>query len=91
MTSLTLHEIVAAARGRRRELELSQDLLARQLGVSRGWVQNFERETGGANIDTVLRLMDILGLSLDFVRERAASDEPSSDIDLDDLLEQHRR
>lgn len=91
MTSLTLHEIVAAARGRRRELGLSQDELARRLGVSRTWVQDFEHETGRASIDTVLRLMHILGLPLDFVRDRPASDDESREIDLDDVIKQHRR
>lgn len=91
MTSLTLHEIVAASRGRRRELRLSQDELARRIDVSRRWVQDFERETGGASLDTVLRLLDVLGLPLDFVRGGSSSDMASSNMDLDELLEQHRR
>jgi transcriptional regulator with XRE-family HTH domain len=89
-TSLTLHEIVAAARGRRRELRLSQSDVAQRLGVSRTWVQAFERETGRASIQTVLRLMQVLGLSLDLAKSDAAGDGPDQ-IDLDELIQQHRQ
>ena len=89
-TGLTLHEIVAAARGRRRQLRLSQEELALRLGVSRTWVQAFERETGHSSIDTVLRLMDVLGLSLDFTRDGPSSND-SPEIDLDELIQQHSR
>jgi len=89
-TSLTLHEIVAAARGRRRELGLSQSDVAQRLGVSRTWVQAFERETGRASIETVLRLMQVLGLSLDLAKSDAAGDRPDQ-IDLDELIQRHRQ
>jgi transcriptional regulator with XRE-family HTH domain len=91
MRSLTLHEVVAVARGRRRELGLSQDDLAQRLGVSRNLIRNFERETGQTSINTVLRLLDVLDLSIDFVRDRPARDDDATVIDLDELLEQHRR
>ena len=91
MASLTLHEIVATSRGRRRALGLSQDELARRIGVSRKWIQDFERETGGASIGTVLRLLDVLGLELDFVRAGSSESGAADTVDLDELLEHHRR
>ncbi len=89
-TSLTLHEIVAAARGRRRELGLSQTAVAQRLGVSRTWVQAFERETGRASIQNVLRLMQVLGLSLDLAGSDPSNDGPDQ-IDLDELIQQYHR
>ena len=90
-TSLTLHEVVATARGRRKALGMSQDVLARRLGVSRKLIVDFEGETGASSIGTVLRLMDVLGLSLEFVRDSPAGQSQAGQVDLDELLEKHRR
>ncbi len=88
MPALTLHQIVAAARGRRRDLGWTQEELARRAGVSRTWVHDFERGGGGASIEAVLRVLDILGLPLSLARE--LPDSGSAEIDLDALLDRHR-
>ena len=88
MSPLTLHQIVASARGRRRDLGWSQQDLAIRAGVSRGWVHLFERGDGGGSLDAVLRVLDVLGLPLDFAQD--ATEVDSNAVDLDDLLDQHR-
>lgn len=86
MTTLTLQEIAATARGRRRSLGWSQNDLARRIGVSRRWVSDFERGGGGASLDTVLRLLWALDLALDFVRDRPTAGDGADHVDLDALL-----
>lgn len=88
MSPLTLHQIVASARGRRRDLGWSQQDLATRAGVSRGWVHLFERGDGGSSLEAVLRVLDVLGLPLHFADDAAAVD--SNALGLDDLLDQHR-
>ncbi len=80
----------AAVRGRRLELSLSQDQLARRAGVSRKWVYEFEAGKPTAEFGHVLRVLDALGLRLDFATEGARDAVPSA-IDLDALLDEHRR
>lgn len=80
----------AALRGRRLELDLSQDQLARRAGVSRKWVYEFEAGKPTAEFGHVLRVLDALGLRLDFATEDARDAVPSA-IDLDALLDEHRR
>lgn len=90
----TLRQIIATARSRRRELGWSQGELARRLGVSRTWVQEFEASEGGASIDTVLRALGELGISLSIEIPGAANPTPTQegqpDLDLDALIDSHR-
>jgi putative transcriptional regulator len=90
--AVTLRQIVAAARSRRHELGWSQGELARRLGVSRTWVQEFESARGGASIDSVLRALGELGVSLSIDDDRTTGEAPSDrpDLDLDDLIDAHR-
>lgn len=88
MLALTLHQIVAAARGRRRDLGWTQEELARRAGVSRTWVHDFERGGGGASIEAVLRVLDVLGLPLALARDLPQTGP--AEIDLDALLDQYR-
>lgn len=92
MHSLTLHEIAAAVRGRRRDLGWSQQDLAARAGVSRYWVASFEGMNGGASLDAVLRVLDVLDLPLAFASEqRSGAGAQGLTIDLDAIIERHSR
>ena len=90
MASLTVHQIASAARGRRQSLGLSQEQLADRLGVSRRWVRDFEAGNGGAHLETVLRMLDMLGIDLAFAgeQERAVADEDAGILDA--IIDEHR-
>ena len=63
MRLTSIADVAAAVRGRRMDLGISQGNLAQRAGVSRKWVNQFER--GGrttAEIGTILRVLDALGL-----------------------------
>jgi HTH-type transcriptional regulator / antitoxin HipB len=87
-----LRQLALAVRGRRIALGLSQAQLAARAHVSRQWVSEFETGKATAELGLALRLLDALDLRL----QVAAADESarSADrdaIDLDDLLDDHRR
>ena len=88
MAGLTLHQLVSAVRGRRRERGWSQEELARRTGVSRIWVHDLERGGGGASIEAVLRVLDVLGIAIGIVRDEPPDE--SDHVDLDALIERHR-
>lgn len=91
MASLTIHQIASAARGRRQSLGLSQMQVAARLDVSRRWVRDFEAGNGGAHLETVLRLLDMLGIEVTFTREQPAADAAAEDTDiLDAIIDEHR-
>jgi HTH-type transcriptional regulator/antitoxin HipB len=77
-------EIGALVRENRLKLKLSQAQLAERVGVSRLWIVNLEKGKSTAQLDLVLRTLDILGLSLDISAKSPASQSDS--IDLDKLL-----
>lgn len=83
-------EIAAAAKGRRLDLGLSQTDLAERAGLSRKWISEFEAGKPRAELGLVLRVLEELGLRLDVVlapvRRRS-----TRVVDLDRLLEEHRR
>lgn len=86
MRGLTLHQIVSAVRGRRQSLGWSQEELARRLGVSRSWVSEFERGSGGASLVVVLRLLDVVDLPIEFAHPDSATGGTVGPVDLDELL-----
>ncbi len=90
MAGLTIHQIASAARGRRQSLGLSQAQVAKQLGVSRRWLRDFEAGNGGAHLETVLRLLDMLRIDLAFAGERqpVAADEDAGLLDA--IIDEHR-
>lgn len=90
MAGLTIHQIASAARGRRQSVGLSQAQVADRLGVSRRWVRDLEAGNGGAHLETVLRLLDMLHIDLAFAGERgvAVDDEEAGILDV--ILEEHR-
>ncbi|HXE46310.1 MAG TPA: helix-turn-helix domain-containing protein [Conexibacter sp.] len=87
----SLRDLAAIARGRRRDLGLSQVDLAGRARVSRQWVSEFESGKATAEIGLVIRLLDALELRLN-VAEAAASAgvrEPDA-VDLDALLNEQQ-
>ncbi|MBV9040759.1 MAG: helix-turn-helix transcriptional regulator, partial [Acidimicrobiia bacterium] len=58
-------DIATAIRSRRLELGLSQASVADRAGVSRKWVSEFESGKPTAELGTLLRVLDALGLLLE--------------------------
>ena len=77
-------EIGALVRENRLKLKLSQAQLAERVDVSRLWIVHLEKGKSTAQLDLVLRTLDILGLSLEIGGKISASQSDS--IDLDKLL-----
>lgn len=89
MSARSIRDAAVAVRGRRTDLGLSQDELARRAGVSRKWVSEFEAGNPTAKIGLVIRVLEALGLRLAFVED--ATPIGTSSVDLDELLDEHRR
>lgn len=87
----SLRDLAAIARGRRRELGLSQAELATRARLSRQWVSAFESGKATAEIGLVIRLLDALDLRL-AVAEAGAADasRDTATVDLDALLEEQQ-
>ena len=85
--------MAAAVRGRRSDLGVSQGDLARQAGVSRKWISEFEAGKSTAEFGLVLRVLDALALCLE-LREISSKQDVSERgrgaVDLDLLLERFR-
>lgn len=67
MESISLRtpaDIGALLRARRRELNMDQVTLAKNIGVSRLWVSQIERGKPGANLGLVLRALSAVGVTL---------------------------
>jgi HTH-type transcriptional regulator / antitoxin HipB len=91
----TVHQIQALARGRRKDLGLSQGDVAQKAGFSRKWLSDFERgATMAAELPLVLRLLVALGLSIEIAAspndENAAQIESNSPPDLDAVLRSYK-
>ena len=99
MEITSVRQLQALIRGRRADLHLSQDALAKKAGVSRKWVSESERgRMAGAELALVLRVLAALDLVLDAQPTAAGPsrrdhDGPSvtqgDDVDLDDVLARH--
>jgi HTH-type transcriptional regulator/antitoxin HipB len=81
-----------AIRDRRRQLNLDQSDLAKQMGVSRKWIIDVEKGKPRAEIGLVLRTLDALGLHLSLESGQATSDKEGTVpvVDIDEILEQTR-
>jgi len=87
----SFRDLAAIARGRRRELGLSQAELATRARVSRQWVSAFESGKATAEVGLVIRLLDALDLRLAVAEpEAAAGPRDTAAIDLDALLEEQQ-
>jgi HTH-type transcriptional regulator / antitoxin HipB len=88
----SLRDLAALARGRRRELGLSQAELATRAHVSRQWVSAFESGKATAEVGLVIRLLDSLDLRLTVVDAGASSPARGpAPVDLDALIDEQRR
>jgi HTH-type transcriptional regulator / antitoxin HipB len=89
---VSISDLAAVARGRRLTLGLSQAELAAQAGVSRDWVNSFERGKPTVELALVLRLFNALDLRIDVTDrgDRAPSQSALWSVDLDALLDEHR-
>ncbi len=75
MKIVTIHDLASAARGRRLELGLTQAELAERAGVSRDWVNYFERGKGTVELALVLHLLEALGLEMELRPTRADANQ----------------
>jgi len=80
-------DLGSAIRDRRRRLNLDQEDLAKQVGVSRKWIIDVEKGKPRAEIGLILRTLDVLGIRLsldttDMIPEETATlAVPMADID----------
>jgi transcriptional regulator with XRE-family HTH domain len=93
MQITTVHQVQALVRGRRKDLGLSQESLARSAGASRKWLSEFERGTTTAvEMPLVLRVLAALDLAVEIRANREGSAHPSvreqenGGLDLDDVI-----
>jgi HTH-type transcriptional regulator/antitoxin HipB len=90
----SIRDLVAAVRGRRQSLGLSQAELAARARVSRQWISEFEAGKPTAELGLVIRLVDALGLrlSVDDLDVDKGGDQPqrTRTVDLDDVLDDYR-
>lgn len=86
-----LRQFALAVRRRRAELGLSQAQLAARARVSRQWVSEFEAGKATAELGLTLRLLDALDLRLQVAAAESTRSDDHDVIDLDDLLDDHRR
>jgi HTH-type transcriptional regulator / antitoxin HipB len=94
---ITVHHVQAIVRGRRKDLSMSQESLARAAGVSRKWLSEFERgATTAVELPLVLRVLAALGLMVGIEAHRTYPDEAGvepadrAELDLDEVLENYR-
>lgn len=91
MDVTSLRDLAAVARGRRRDLGLSQAELASRARVSRQWVSAFESGKATAEIGLAIRLLDALDLRLAVIEaETGAARRPEAVVDLDALLDEQQ-
>jgi HTH-type transcriptional regulator / antitoxin HipB len=93
----TVHQMQALVRGRRTDLNLSQESLAQIAGVSRKWLSEFERgATTAVELPLVLRVLAALDLVVEISAnsgsgaEAPEEREASVELDLDDVLSAYR-
>jgi transcriptional regulator with XRE-family HTH domain len=88
----TAGDLAAVARGQRLDLGWTQAETAGRAGVSRKWLSDFE--TGKATVDlaAVLRLLDVLDVTLDAGSGPPTATQPGQGpVDLDHHLDRYLR
>jgi transcriptional regulator with XRE-family HTH domain len=75
MTPVDQH-IGRRIRGKRRALDLTEDDLARALGVGRDTIEDYERASVRVPSDYLIKLADILGVSVSYFFPTTPCPEP---------------
>lgn len=83
-------DLAAAVRGRRKDLALSQAELAHRAGVARKSISELESGKTQPELALMLRVLEQLSLVLEVGRGADARAQGRA-VDLDALLEEHRR
>ena len=86
----TPNDLGSAIRDRRRRLNLDQDDLAKQIGVSRKWIIDVEKGKPRAEIGLVLRTLDALGLRLALDTDKDITMPTAPVADIDKILDRAR-
>lgn len=81
-------DIAAAVRGRRKDLAMSQDELARRARVARKSISELESGRSEPRVPLLLRVLAELDLGLEIAAARLPATRRS--VDLDALLDEHR-
>lgn len=89
-----MHGIQALVRGRRTALQKTQSALAKEAGVSRKWVSDFERGVSiSVELPQLLKVLSALDLVVEITsRSTDSSRQPGVDhgeTDLDEILKQY--
>lgn len=84
----TATDLGALVRERRRERGLSQEDLARTVGVSRQWIVGLEQGKFRA-FEIVIRTLGALALSIEVVSDDDSLDGGTTTVDLDELLSRY--
>jgi transcriptional regulator with XRE-family HTH domain len=84
---VSMRDLAATAKGRRLSLGLTQAEVASRAGISRDWVNYFERGKRTVELDLVFRVLEALSLKME-VTEATLS--PSGSIDLESWLEEYQ-
>jgi HTH-type transcriptional regulator / antitoxin HipB len=88
----TARELGTLVRQTRRERGLTQAQLAKEAGVSRQWLIEFEHGLDHAGLDHVLRVIAAVGLNLHAIDPRIpGAPVLRRPIDLDQVLASYRR
>jgi y4mF family transcriptional regulator len=89
MKVLTVRDIAAVARNRRKQLGFSQAELAAQTGVGREWVSEFEKGKSSVEVGHVVRVLRTLGLSIELQPEITPIDQGVNELEM--ILDSTRR
>lgn len=86
----TMHDLCSVVVGRRIELGLTQAEVASRAGVSRDWVNYFERGKRTVELSLVFRVLEVLGIGIEALDATAADAADAPDeLDLDNVINQY--
>jgi HTH-type transcriptional regulator/antitoxin HipB len=84
-------DLGALARGRRRDLHLTQTKVAEAAGVSRVWLAEFENGKPTVELGLALAVLGALGLIVDVSTPGEPVSRTATELDLDSLMEEYNR